>query len=77
MKRLSQEEQAERRRLDLCFNCNEPYNWGHNRVYRRIFFMDDIEIEGADDDRTSTNQGEDAHVFSLQAIAGVPIYKSL
>ena len=77
LKRLSQEEQAERRRLGLCFNCNEPYNRGHNRVCRRIFFMDDIEIEGADDDQTSPNQGEDAPVFSLQAIAGVPIYKSL
>jgi hypothetical protein len=77
LKRLSQEEQAERRRLGLCFNCNEPYTRGHNRVCRRIFFMDGIEIEGADDDRTSTNQGEDTPVFSLQAIAGVPIYKSL
>jgi hypothetical protein len=77
LKRLSQEEQAERRCLSLCFNCNEPYNWGHNRVYRRIFFMDDIEIEGADDDQTSPNLGEDAPVFSLQAIVGVPIYKSL
>jgi hypothetical protein len=77
LKRLSQEEQAERRRHDLCFNCNEPYNRGHNRVCRRIFFMDGIEIEGADDDQTSPNQGEDAPVFSLQAIAGVPIYKSL
>ena len=30
LKQLSPEEQAERRRLGLCFNCNEPYNRGHN-----------------------------------------------
>ncbi|WVZ87490.1 hypothetical protein U9M48_034121 [Paspalum notatum var. saurae] len=29
-KRLSTEEQAERRRLGLCYNCNEPYTRGHN-----------------------------------------------
>jgi hypothetical protein len=50
LKRLSQEEQAERRCLGLYFNCNEPYNQGHNRVCRHIFFMEGIEIEGADDD---------------------------
>eukprot|EP00267_Zea_mays_P045001 XP_020397235.1 uncharacterized protein LOC109941145 [Zea mays] len=31
-KRLTTEEQAERRRLGLCYNCNEPYSRGHNRV---------------------------------------------
>lgn len=35
---LSQEEQAERRHLGLCYNCNETYSRGHNRVCRRIFY---------------------------------------
>ncbi|WVZ96971.1 LOW QUALITY PROTEIN: hypothetical protein U9M48_042546 [Paspalum notatum var. saurae] len=43
-KRLSPEEQAERRRLGLCYNCNEPYARGHNRVCRRLFYIDGIEL---------------------------------
>jgi hypothetical protein len=38
--RLSTAEQAERRRLGLCFNCDEKYSRGHNRFCKRIFFMD-------------------------------------
>ena len=55
----------ERRRLGLCYNCNEPYSRGHNRVCRRIFYIDGIELdEGA--------VAEEAPVFSLHAVAGVP-----
>ena len=32
VKRLSQAEMEERRRLGLCFNCNEKFGRGHNRV---------------------------------------------
>jgi hypothetical protein len=32
VKRLSKEEQEERRRLGLCYNCNEKYSRGHNCV---------------------------------------------
>jgi hypothetical protein len=46
-KRLSTEDQAERRRLGLCYNCNEPYSRGHNRVCHRIFYIDGIELEDA------------------------------
>jgi hypothetical protein len=64
-RRLSTEEQAERRRLGLCYNCNEPYSRSHNRVCRRIFYIDDIELdEGA--------VAEEAPVFSLHAVVGVP-----
>lgn len=77
MKRLSQEEHAERRRLGLCFNCNEPYSRGHNCVCQRIFFVEGVEIAGADDDRVADELEEAAPVFSLQAIAGVPICKSM
>ena len=32
VKRLSQTDMEERRRLELCFNCNERFAHGHNRV---------------------------------------------
>jgi hypothetical protein len=47
LKRLSLEEQAERRRLGLYFNCNEPYTRGHNRVCRRIFYLHGVELTAA------------------------------
>jgi hypothetical protein len=47
LKRLSLEEQVERRRLGLCFNCNEPYTRGHNRVCRRIFYLHGVELMAA------------------------------
>jgi hypothetical protein len=62
-KRLSVEEQAERRRLGLCYNCNEPYSRGHNRVCRRIFFIDGFELAEAE-------ASEEAPVFSLHAVVG-------
>jgi hypothetical protein len=74
IRRLSTEEQAERRRLGLCYNCNEKYSRGHNRVYRRIFFVDDVII--TDEEETAAaepNYETAAPVFSLQAVAGVPI----
>ncbi|WVZ69639.1 hypothetical protein U9M48_018398 [Paspalum notatum var. saurae] len=67
-KSLSPEEQAERRRLGLCYNCNEPYSRGHNRVCRRIFYIDGIELAPA-----APAADEDAPVFSLRAVAGMPI----
>jgi hypothetical protein len=73
-KRLTPDEQAECRRLGLCYNCNEPYSRGHSRVCRRIFYIGGMEI--ADDtpaagDANPTHQ--DAPVFSLHAVAGMPI----
>jgi hypothetical protein len=70
-KRLSKEEQAERRRLGLCYNCNEPYSRCHNRVCRRIFHIAGVEL----DDNASTTAEEpvaESPVFSLHAVVGVP-----
>ena len=69
-KRLSVEEQAERRRLGLCYNCNEPYSRGHNRVCRRIFFIDGFELAEAE-------ASEEAPVFSLHAVAGVAVASTI
>ena len=74
IKRLSTEEQAERRRLGLCYNCNEKYSRGHNRVCRRIFFVDGVIITDEEDTTAAEpNYETTAPVFSLQAVAGVPI----
>ena len=77
LKRLSPEEQAERRRLGLCFNCNEPYARGHNRVCRRIFYLNGVEIAAADEEPAGDAQQEEAPVFSLRAVAGMPICDSM
>jgi hypothetical protein len=69
-KRLSVEEQAERRRLSLCYNCNEPYSRGHNRVCRRIFFIDGFKLAEAE-------ASEEAPVFSLHAVAGVAVASTI
>jgi hypothetical protein len=69
-KRLSTEEQAERRRLRLCYNCNEPYSRGHNRVCRRIFYVDGVELTEEEE------QGE-APVFSLHVVAGVAVSSTI
>jgi hypothetical protein len=71
LRRLAPEEQAERRRLGLCFNCDEKYSRGHNRFCRRIFFIDGVEIDGTDD--TAARADNEAPCFSLQALAGVPM----
>ncbi|XP_066320154.1 uncharacterized protein [Miscanthus floridulus] len=79
VKRLTQAEQEERRRLGLCYNCDEKYGRGHNRVCKKLFVLDSIEedddadAEGSDDGPT----GADAPVFSLHAVAGVRVGKTI
>jgi hypothetical protein len=62
--RLSMAEQAERRRLCLCFNCDEKYCRGHNRFCKRIFFVDGVELADADNDDAAEGDKE-APCFSL------------
>jgi hypothetical protein len=73
IKRLTQAEQEERRRLGLCYNCDDKFTRGHNRVCKRLFLLkgfeeedDGVATETAEDVRT-----EDTPVFSLQALARV------
>lgn len=49
VKRLSQSEMEERRRLGLCFNCNKKFGSGHNRVCQRIFLLDLAKADDAED----------------------------
>ena len=72
-RRLTPDEMAERRRLGVCFNCNEKYTHGHNRFCRRIFFVEGVEIEDAPDVADDTEHDAEAPCFSLQAVAGVPV----
>jgi len=48
VRRLNQAEQDERRRLGLCFNFDEKYSRGDNKVCKRLFLLDCAED---DDDR--------------------------
>jgi hypothetical protein len=75
IKRLSAEEQAERRRLGLCYNCNEPYSRGHNRVCRRLFFIDGVEIDVESAGDAALDM--EAPVFSLHVVAGVSSWDTM
>lgn len=68
VKRLSQSEMEERRRLGLCFNCNDKFERGHNRVCKRIFLLD---LAEDDDDATALPPAADEPSISLLAISGV------
>jgi hypothetical protein len=74
-RRLTPEEMAERRRQGLCFNCNEKFTRGHNRFCRRLFFVDGVEIDdvAVEGDAADAAGDTEAPVFSLHAVAGVPI----
>ena len=73
IKRLTQAEQEERRRKGLCYNCDEKYSRGHNRVCQRLFLLEGIEDEDDDELPAAAEDcgPENAPVFSLQALAGV------
>ena len=70
LKRLSQPEMEERRRLGLCFNCDERFERGHNRVCKRVFLLELAEAEDDEDSAASTDAADDPKI-SLLAMAGV------
>jgi hypothetical protein len=59
-RRLSPAEQAERRHLGLCFNCDEKYSRGHNRFCKRLFFVEGVEIDDSED---ATSEADNDAVF--------------
>jgi hypothetical protein len=73
VERLSLLEQEEHRRQGLCFNCNEKYTRGHNRACKRIFYINGIKIATTDDAAAVDAPDTETPVFSLHAVAGVPI----
>ena len=74
IRRLTQAEQEERRRLSLCYNYDEKFGRGHNHVCKRLFLLDGVPEEANDDEPTDEDgtAAEETPHFSLHAIAGVP-----
>jgi hypothetical protein len=60
----------ERRHLGLCFNCNEKFGQGHNRVCQRLFLLDLAEAEEGDKAELEEQTADDP-LISLHAIANV------
>jgi hypothetical protein len=58
----------------LCFNCDEKYSRGHNKVCKRLFLLDSVDDEDEDADEEPAME---APVFSLHAVAGVPVGRSI
>jgi hypothetical protein len=73
VKRLSQAEKEECRRLGICYNCDDKYTRGHNRVCKRLFYIDSVELDDIGDAAATAEAAREALVFSLHAVAGVPI----
>jgi hypothetical protein len=71
MKRISRPKQEERHEQGLCFNCDEKYMCGHNRVCRRIFYIDGFKI--ANDAAATDRSDIEAPVFSLNVVARVAV----
>ena len=69
MRRLSPSELEERRRNGQCFNCDEKYVRGHNRVCARLFVMEVASRDEEDDEPEHTDDQQPQ--ISLHAIAGV------
>jgi hypothetical protein len=73
VKRLTQAKQEERRRLRLCYNYDEKFGLGHNRVYKRLFLLDSA-VEDEADVPELLEEGATEEVvphFSLHAIVVV------
>jgi hypothetical protein len=58
----------ERRRLDLCYNCNEKFSREH-KVWPRLFLLD--LDDGEDEDNCTEPDPQEAPLISLHPIAGV------
>jgi hypothetical protein len=73
VKRLTQAEQEERRRLGLCYNCDEKFGQGHNRVCKRLFLLDCAVEDDVNEAAAGAElaQTEESPAFSLHAIADV------
>jgi hypothetical protein len=70
---MSLQEQEERRRQGLCFNCNKRYSRGHNCVCKRIFYIHGIELDLADDAIAGDDQNTETVMFSLHVVTGVAV----
>ena len=70
----------ERHRVGLCFNYNEKFGRGHNRVYQCIFLHDLAEEDEAEDVQATEDVAAAETVnphISLHAIVGVRTSKTM
>jgi hypothetical protein len=74
VRRLSQAEMDERRRQGLCFNCDERFSKGHNRVCQRLFLLD---LEFDDDEAPDEEPVADEPNISVHAIAGIRVNETM
>jgi hypothetical protein len=68
---------ADRPKLSLCYNCDEPYVHGHKCPHLFYLEVSDHAVEEPDDDEEPDVSGEptvfdhEASMISLHAIAGI------
>jgi hypothetical protein len=67
VRRLSTEEIDERRRKGQCFNCDEKYIQGHNRICAKLFHLELHDVDEEDD----LDEPAEHPRISLIAISGV------
>jgi len=70
VKKLTPDEMEERRRLGLCFNCDERYVRGHNRQCKHLFLLE-IDDEMGDDKSADDEPSSEEPAISLHTIAGI------
>ena len=61
---------VERCYLGLCFNCNEEFDRGHNRVCQRIFLLDLAEAKEGEENESEDPAAIDPLIL-LHVIVGV------
>lgn len=73
VRRLTQADQEEHRRLGLCYNCDEKFRRRHNQVCKQLFLLDSAMKDTEDVPESSEEKAttEASPHFSLHAIAGV------
>jgi hypothetical protein len=67
VRRLTPAEVDERRRNGQCFNCDEKYVRGHNRVCAKLFYLEMHE----EDENATMDEPVDQPRISLLAIPGI------
>lgn len=74
---------SERHAKGLCYFCDEPYSFEHSRVHKKlqihvIEVEDDVDLQEVDGNTaTVSNKGGDSPHISVNALTGVPSFKTM
>lgn len=71
VRQLTQAEQEEHRLLGLCYNCDEKFGRGHNRICKQLFLLNYAFEDAADTEAAAIEEAEENPHFSLNTITGV------